>query len=118
MTLYGRWVAPRDLPALTDLEFTLKDGSRIMVSWESAKFTKRDFHANGVSTTDSHGRVTSGNLAFLRENIATIDKIHYLNHTSTATHIEELEFTDARIGTINSEIWVFKNENFIRHSNL
>lgn len=118
MTLYGRWVSPRDLQMLTDLEFRLKDGSKVMISWESATFNKREFNANGVSTTDEHGRVTSGNLDFLRENLDTIERIHYLSRSTDASHIEELVFSDARFGSINSESWTFKNKNFIRHVNM
>lgn len=115
MHLFGDWIAPKDLPKLSDLEFKLKNGDRIMISWESATFGKRRFSAQGVSTTDDDGRVTSGNLAFLRENIESIERIHYLSDSADGRHVKDVTFVDSVRGRFKSEEWTFSNPNYNHH---
>lgn len=115
MNIVGEWMAPKELPMLTDLEFKLKNGETIMISWESATFGKRKFEATGVSTTDADGRVTIGNLKFLRENIDCLIKIHYLSDSSEAYHVKSVLFTDRIRGRYKSESWLYENENYYHH---
>lgn len=114
MHLFGDWDAPKDLPKLSDLEFSLKNGERIMISWESASFGKRRFSATGVSTTDDDGRVTSGNLKFLMENIVAVERVHYLSDSADGRCVKDVTFVDSVRGRFKSEEWTFTNPNY-RH---
>lgn len=109
MNISAEWVAPKDLPMLTDLEFELHNGENIMISWESATFWKGRFEAMGVSTTDSSGRVTSGNLAFLKENIKALISIHYLSESAEGRYVKKVLFSDRQRGRYKSETWLFDN---------
>lgn len=111
MHIFAQWIAPKSAPVLTDLEFTLKNGAHIMVSWESATFGMRRFEATGVSTTDDDGRVTIGNLHFLQENIQDVIGVHYLSTCVSGACIKTVTFVDQVKGKIKSEEWTFENPN-------
>ena len=115
MNIIAEWIAPRDVPMLTDIEFKLVDGRNIMVSWESATFNKRKFQATGVSTTDDEGRVTTGNLAFLRENIESVERVHYLSDSENGNCIKSITFSDRVAGHYKSEEWTFRNPRYHHH---
>lgn len=115
MNISAEWMAPKELPMLTDLEFKLKSGETIMVSWESATFGKRKFDASGVSTTDSDGKVEVGNLKFLKENIDSLIRIHYLSDSADGDHIKTVLFSDRIRGRYKSETWRFDNPNYHHH---
>lgn len=116
MQLHGIWTAPKEIPRLTDLEFVLKNGDRVMISWESGTFGKREFSASGVSTTNEDGRVTTGNLEFLRENIDFLDRIHYLSNSAPGTHVKEVTFVDQVKNRYKTQSWTFVNPNYVRLS--
>ena len=114
MTIAAEWVAPRHIQRLTDLEFSLKNGKKIMIAWESGVFGMRRFEATGVSTTDEDGRVTTGNLHFLRENIDNLVRIHYLSESEDGGYVKSIVFTDRQPGRYKSESWCYNNPNFHR----
>ncbi len=114
MTIVAEWVAPRHIQRLTDLEFKLKNGKNIMIAWESAVFGMRKFEATGVSTTDENGRVTIGNLSYLKENIDYLSRIHYLSESEDGGYVKSIIFTDRQPGRYKSETWCYSNPNFRR----
>lgn len=115
MHIQADWIAPRECPMLTDLEFILNDGEHIMVSWESATFDKRQFNASGVSTTDSQGKVSTGNLSYLKDNIKELYRVHYLTVSSDNTCVKDVTFIDQVKGHYKSETWTFVNPKFYHH---
>ena len=112
MHVFGDWIAPKSCPRLTDIEFNLKNGEKIMVSWESATFGKRRFQATGVSTTDDAGRVTIKNLHFLKDNIESLERVHYLSDSEAGTCVKSVTFVDQVPGHYKSEEWTFFNPNY------